>query len=355
LLGAPAGGLYLNDIAKAEVCCVVSYNTPSNYVGSVLKHGDGLSGKVAQSGQTIIITNYQEWPGRSTTFDQERPFTAVMGVPLQWGGQVIGVIDLLHYETGRSFDKAGQDLLTLFAGHAAIAIENSRLLQASLAGEAQVRTLSTRLAEAEENERRRIARELHDQVGQSLSALSINMNIMHSQIPEYLPGFKRRLDDSLMLIDQTTDHIRHLMSELRPAVLDDYGLKAALDWAAGSVARRTNLKLLVEGKCNRFPPRVEISLFRIAQEALGNITRHASAHNVKILLTQAGPDMSMSVTDDGAGFNPSAVAATEKSGWGLRLMAERAESIGASLQVESTPGQGTIITVRYHDKDSTGG
>jgi two-component system sensor histidine kinase UhpB len=264
------------------------------------------------------------------------------------------VIDVLHYEEGKSFNKADGELLGLFAGHAAIAIENARLLEASQAGEAEVRNLSTRLAEAEENERRRIARELHDQVGQSLSALSINMNIMHSQIPEFLPGFKRRLDDSLMLIDQTTDHIRHLMSELRPAVLDDYGLKAALDWAVGTIAKRTNLKLQVEGECNRFPPRVEIALFRIAQEALGNITRHAHARNVKILLIQDGPEMSMSITDDGIGFDPANVAATEKSGWGLRLMAERADSIGATLQVVSTPGKGTRITAGYHDEDSTG-
>ena len=355
LLGAAGGGLYLNDIAREEARCVVSYNTPVNYVGVIVKHGEGVAGRVSQTGESLFVEDYRTWSGRSQSFELDRQFSAVVGVPLLWGGQVRGVIDVLHYEDGKSFSQADIDLLNLFAGHAAIAIENSRLLETSLASEAQVRTLSTRLAEAEENERRRIARELHDQVGQSLSALSINMNIMHSQIPEYLPGFKRRLEDSLMLIDQTTDHIRNLMSELRPAVLDDYGLKAALDWAAGSVASRTNLNLLVEGECKRFPPRVEISLFRIAQEALGNITRHANARNVKILLSQDGPEMSMSVTDDGVGFDPAAVVSTKKSGWGLRLMAERAESIGASLQVESAYGQGTTIRVSYHDKNSAGG
>jgi len=355
LVGAHGGGLYLTDPAKKEVHCDVSYKTDVNFVGVVIKYGEGISGRVAQTGEPLYIEDYKNWAGRAQSFDVERPFSAVLGVPLLWGGQVNGVIDVIHYEEGKTFTQADMDMLNIFAGHAAIAIENSRLLEASQAGEDQVRKLSTRLAEAEENERRRIARELHDQVGQSLSALSINMNIMHSQVPEFLPGFKRRLDDSLMLIDQTTDHIRHLMSELRPAVLDDYGLKAALDWAVGSIAKRTNLKFLVEGECNRFPPRIEIALFRIAQEALGNISRHAHARNVKVLLTQAGPEMSMSITDDGVGFDPSNVAATEKSGWGLRLMAERAESIGASLQVESTPGKGTCITARYHDDNYTGG
>ncbi|OGN72261.1 MAG: hypothetical protein A2X25_00945 [Chloroflexi bacterium GWB2_49_20] len=354
MLGAPGGGMYLSDPGEQEVHCVVSYHTPNNYVGVVLKYGDGLAGKVAQTGQPINIPDYQSWSGRALQFEQDKPFSAVLGVPLLWGGQVKGVLDLLHFEIGKSFSKSDVELVNLFAGHAAIAIENARLLEASLAGEAEVRTLSTRLAEAEENERRRIARELHDQVGQSLSALSINLNIMLTQIPEYLPGFKRRLEDSLMLIDQTTDHIRSLMSELRPSVLDDYGLKAALDWAAGSVASRTNLKLLVEGECNRFSSRVEIALFRIAQEALVNISRHARARTVKILLTQTGPDFSMSIKDDGVGFDPTATPANGKSGWGLRLMRERAESIGGSLQVESAPGQGTTITVKTHDQNSPG-
>lgn len=355
LLGATGGGLYLNDPARQEVRCVVSYNTSTDYVGVVLKHGEGVAGKVAQDGKQLNISDYPTWSGRSLTFEKEKPFSAVLGVPLRWGGQISGVIDLFYYEPGKSFDKDDQELAALFAGHASIAIENSRLLEASQADQAQVRVLNTRLAEVEENERRRIARELHDQVGQSLSALSINMNIMRTQIPEYLPGFKRRLDDSLMLIDQTTDHIRHLMSELRPAVLDDYGLKAALEWVVDSISTRANLKFLVEGECNRFPPRVEIALFRIAQEALGNISRHARARNVHVVLKQDGLEMSMTITDNGVGFDPASVAATEKSGWGLRLMAERAESIGASLQVESTPGNGTRITTRYHDEYSSGG
>ena len=106
----PRGGLYLNDPAKEEVHCVVSYNTPSSYVGTVLKHGEGIAGKVAQNGQILNITNYQEWTGRSTAFDKERPFTAVIGIPLLWGGQVSGVIDLLHYDEGRSFDQADREL-----------------------------------------------------------------------------------------------------------------------------------------------------------------------------------------------------------------------------------------------------
>ena len=354
LVGAPGGGLYLNDPIKKELSCAVSYHTPNNFVGLVLKHGEGLAGKVAENGQPMNITDYQDWPGRASTFEKEKPFSAVLGVPLIWGGQVNGVIDLMHFEKGKMFSQTDQELLNLFAGHAAIAIENTRLLQEAISRNEEVRMLSIRLEEAEENERRRIARELHDQVGQSLSALSINLNIVHAQMPEYLPGFKRRLEDSLMLIDQTTDNIRSLMSELRPAVLDDYGLKAALDWAAGAVAKRSDIKVTVEGECGRFEPRVEIALFRIAQEALANVSRHAQAKNVKILLNQNEADFSMSVWDDGKGFGTTATLDPKKTGMGLRLMRERAGSIGGSLKVESSHGQGTKITVTYHDQDPAG-
>lgn len=354
LVDAPGGGLYLNDNDQQELRCVVSHHTQKDYRGTVLKYGEGVAGRIAQSGLSLNITDYQNWSGRAPAFEQEKPFSAVLGVPLLWGGKVTGVIDLLHFEKDRQFQPQDQEVLNLFAGHAAIAIENARLLQESISRNEEITQLSNRLAEAEENERRRIARELHDQVGQSLSALSLNLNIMHSQMPEYLPGFKRRLEDSLMLIDQTTDNIRSLMSELRPAVLDDYGLKAALEWAATTIARRTDLKVSVVGACNRFDPRVEIALFRIAQEALANVTRHAQASLVDILLSQDGPEFSMSITDDGIGLGTTLSLESKGGGMGLRLMRERAEAIGCSLQISSAHRKGTTITVRYHDPDPAG-
>jgi PAS domain S-box-containing protein len=354
LVGAPCGAMYLSDLKKQEVKCVVSYNTSSDYTGTILKFGEGVAGKIAQTGQSMNIPNYQTWAGRSQIFEQEKPFSAILGVPLIWGGHVSGVIDMMQFEKESTFKQEDMEVLNLFAGHAAIAIENTRLLQEAISRNEEVLQLSIRLEEAEENERRRIARELHDQVGQSLSALSINLNIVHSQMPEYLPGFKRRLEDSLMLIDQTTDNIRSLMSELRPAVLDDYGLKAAMDWAATAIARRTELKVVVEGECKRFEPRVEIALFRIAQEALANVSRHAQAKYVKILLDQNGPDFSMSIADDGIGLGTTLSLESKAGGMGMRLMRERAEAIGGSLQIESSHVLGTKITVKYHDQDPAG-
>jgi PAS domain S-box-containing protein len=129
LLGAPAGGMYLCDPNKQEARCVVSYNTPHDYTGTVLKYGEGAAGTVAQTGMPLVIDNYRTWQGRATVFEEERPFSALLTVPMIWQGRVTGVIHVLDDAASRCFTQADQELLTLFANHAAIVVENTRLLE----------------------------------------------------------------------------------------------------------------------------------------------------------------------------------------------------------------------------------
>jgi PAS domain S-box-containing protein len=129
LTDAPAGGMYLCDPEKQEARCVVSYNTLHDYTGTVLKYGEGAAGIVAQTGEPLIIDDYRTWQGRATVFEEKRPFTSVLTVPMIWQGRVTGVIHVLHDTASRRFTQADQELLTLFANHAAIAVENTRLLE----------------------------------------------------------------------------------------------------------------------------------------------------------------------------------------------------------------------------------
>jgi len=129
LLDAPAGGMYLCDPEKQEARCVVSYNTPHDYTGAVLKYGEGASGIVAQTGEPLVVDDYRTWQGRANVFEEERPFTAVLTVPMIWQGRVTGVIHVLDDTASRRFTQADQELLTLFANHAAIAVENVRLME----------------------------------------------------------------------------------------------------------------------------------------------------------------------------------------------------------------------------------
>ena len=217
-----------------------------------------------------------------------------------------------------------------------------------------------RLVEVQESERRTLANDLHDLVGQKLTALNINLNIVKLEsAPSMAAGSGTRLNDSLKLVEETIESIRNVMAELRPAVLDDYGLAAALRWYAEQFGKRTGIVTTVgeQGPARRLSLAVEESLFRIAQESLTNVAKYARTGKVAVTLVTT-PDMSrLTIADDGCGFDPSAWKHPAKDhGWGLMIMRERAAAVGAELSVESAPGLGTrvIVTVRHHAQDSVG-
>ncbi len=213
----------------------------------------------------------------------------------------------------------------------------------------ELRRLASRLAEVEEAERQRLARELHDQVGQNLTALSIGLSVIQSQLPHGVePTVGTRLADLLRLVEETTARIRVVMGDLRPPVLDDFGLCAALGWYASQWTGRTRVRVEVAGEeCDpRLPPAAENALFRIAQEALNNIAKHAGTSQVTIGFT-VGPSWAhLTIADDGTGFPAAGPAPPDdRLHWGLRIMQERAQGVGGVCRWESRPGQGVRVTV----------
>jgi signal transduction histidine kinase len=263
------------------------------------------------------------------------------------GSDLVGLLNIHMVHQARDFDQSELDLLTAIADQGAQAIANARLLLETRQQREQLRALSARLAAAEEAERRRLARELHDQVGQSLTALSINLNLVRSQLPDTSIKEKQRLDDSLKLVEETAEHIRDVMAELRPAVLDDYGLLAALRWQGERISRFAAVDIVVEGAelSPRLPQAIETALFRIAQEALTNMTRHAQASQARITLEGAAGMARLTLADNGIGFDPERPEAGERPRWGLLTMRERIEAVGGRLRVESAPGRGTRVMV----------
>jgi PAS domain S-box-containing protein len=206
--------------------------------------------------------------------------------------------------------------------------------------EAALRALSRRLVQAEENERRRIARELHDRVGQNLSALNINLDILLGRLGE--GALRRRLEDSLKLVDATLQSIENVMADLRPALLDEYGLAAALAWYGEEYSQRTGIRVgVTAAEASRgLAPETAVALFRIAQEALNNAAKHSSATTIEVGLEESEGELVLSVRDDGRGFDP---AAAPRGRWGMTTMRERAEAAGGRLVVDSAPGAGTIV------------
>jgi PAS domain S-box-containing protein len=208
-----------------------------------------------------------------------------------------------------------------------------------------LRAVSRRLVEAEEAERRRIARELHDRVGQNLSALTISLNLVAQQAKELPPALSRRLEDAQALVDATLQSIENLMTDLRPPLLDEYGLGAALGAYAEEFAQRTGVRVEVEGSqetARSLRPEAAIALYRIAQEALNNVAKHADARSVEILLEKQPPHLVLIICDDGHGFDAGLAG---RGRWGMSAMRERAEAAGGKLTVVSAPGEGAIVRV----------
>jgi len=212
----------------------------------------------------------------------------------------------------------------------------------------QVRSFAKRLAEAEEIERQKIARELHDQVGQNLTALGINLSILRSQLSGTLTGqTDARLNDSMSILAETAKRIRDVMSDLRPSVLDDYGLMAAIRWLSERISARTGLAIGVEGQDTKadLSSETEITLFRIAQELLTNITKHAKATEVGIRLESMYGRVRFIISDNGIGFDPTALDQAGESRWGLLNVRERTDAIDGILTIASRPGQGTRVVI----------
>ena len=213
----------------------------------------------------------------------------------------------------------------------------------------RLRAMGSRMEQVQEAGRHQIVRVLHDQVGQNLTALGLNLSILRSKMPTDLEASAAsRLDDSLILLEETMQCIRDVMTELRPPTLDEYGLVAALRWYAERFSQRSGIPILIkdENPGPRLLSAAEISLFRIAQEALTNVSKHARASQVVIRVESLGEAICLTIADNGVGFRIDALPSeTGKPVWGLMTMRERAEAMGGQLRVESSPGKGTRVIV----------
>jgi PAS domain S-box-containing protein len=217
----------------------------------------------------------------------------------------------------------------------------------------KLQALTRQLVEADELQRRRIAAELHDRVGQNLSALNINLDIALGMLGGAQPELKLRLADSLSLVEGTLQTIENLMAELRPPLLDEYGLAAALGLHVEEFSKRHGVRVEVrdpEELGRSLRPEAAIALFRIAQESLVNVAKHAEATQVRIVLARQDNGAVLSITDDGRGFDVHD-RLSHRTRWGVTTMQERAAALGGVLHVESSPGAGTTVRATVPDAE----
>lgn len=235
------------------------------------------------------------------------------------------------------------------ANNRLIAIEGiARDITERKQAEQTLRQVSIRLAEAQETERLALSKELHDQVGQSLTALGISLNLVRGAVGREPPeALKPRFDSAFELLEEITEKIRDVMGELHPPVLQGYGLAAALRWHAERLKRQTGLEVEVHGRLiePRLPLVTATSLFRIAREALNNVVKHSGAARASVHLEARPDQVLLRIEDSGKGFQPRSIIQDGQVHWGLATMRERAELLRGSLRIDSAPGQGTRISV----------
>jgi signal transduction histidine kinase len=204
----------------------------------------------------------------------------------------------------------------------------------------EIARLSARLVAAQEDERRALSRELHDEVGQTLGAVLVDAANLADRIPAGDTVSHRYLDNIRALADTSVNSIRNIALLLRPSMLDDLGLIPALEWQAREVSRRSGIKVKVtaENVSDSLPDAVRTCIYRLVQEALNNVSRHSGAKSVLVGVQQTEGSLVLTLKDDGSGFEPDKIR-----GLGLLGMEERVKQLGGRLEIESQPGHGTLL------------
>ncbi|HKI86551.1 MAG TPA: GAF domain-containing protein [Thermoanaerobaculia bacterium] len=273
-----------------------------------------------------------------------------MGVPLFARGDVAGLFSLSKREPAY-FNEEHLRLAETMSAQASVAVENAILYEQMRASTIRMQSLSRRLVDAQEQERRQIARELHDEAGQSLLLLRYGLRLLERQIGggESVSG---QVGELVRRTDAVIDGLYRLAADLRPVSLDQVGLEAALRQYAESAASELGLTIRFKSRGftgDRLPAAVETGLYRIAQEAITNVVRHSQASRVDVLVMHLGDRVQLVIEDDGIGFRLDSTWRTDRIG--LISMRERAEALGGTLTIETSPGMGTTVVAEVSSAD----
>jgi len=308
--------------------------------------GDGVIGRVATTLAPVIVDDMASVEVGSLFM--LAPVRSLIGTPLMVDGNVIGVLHVGSTRPGR-FDQRDLQLLNVVAERAAAAIERGRLFEQVRASHEQLHVLSRRLHEVQETERRHIARELHDEIGQSLSA--VNMALQLALGETEMTVLQRRLGDCVGMVETAIGQVREMAVNLRPPVLELLGLVAALreyaDRQAGLGCFEAHVS--ADALTQPLPPALESACFRVVQEAVTNVGRHAHATSVEITLRVRSGLLHVVICDDGRGFEVEEAQRRAERGESLGLlgMKERVLLCGGSFKVVSRPGHGTQIRASF--------
>ncbi|OMC06745.1 ATPase [Mycolicibacter heraklionensis] len=317
-------------------------------VGKIrLPLGSGVSGWVARHREPVVISHNKEADPRYLPIEslRGRDFTSMVSVPMETDpGGLVGVLNV-HTVARREFTPGDVELLRVIGRLIAGALHQARLHRQLVARERAHELFVEQVIEAQEIERRRLASDIHDGISQRLVTLSYRLDAAARAVSNDPDEASAQLEAARELAGLTLQETRVAISGLRPPVLDDLGLSGGLASLARSIPQLTIELELAE---TRLPEHIELALYRIAQEGLQNVVKHAAATTVRLRYAiTADPDTArLEIVDDGVGFDTfeHPVGGDEMGGYGVLSMAERAELVGGRLNIRSRPGAGTAVT-----------
>ncbi len=310
--------------------------------GVRLRVADVLAAQDVLEGQVHMVRDLaveQSLPGVRLLY--EAGYRSRLSVPLQGRERVLGILNLLWREPdGPSM--AQLEVIKQVGATVALALEKGRLFEEVRAGRERLEALSQRLLQVQEAERQHIARELHDEIGQALTALKLSLETVRDLSIEDVPP---RLYETRRQVDELLGRVRNLALDLRPAMLDDLGLLPAFLWLFERYSAQTGVQVTFEhrGLGGRFNPEIETAAYRIVQEALTNVARHAGVRAVTVRSWSDTSGLSVQIVDQGAGFDAQAALVAGAS-TGMTGMRERVLLLGGHFVVESSPGGGTRVS-----------
>lgn len=342
IFGASLGVILLREepeMLRVKACCGVE-GEATDGVGVAL--GAGFAGHIAETGEPEISLD----PGHDERVQSEairRQAKTLWGMPLRKEGKVLGVLVLGF---GRPYEwlPTERELMRAIAERSALAIDRAQIANALREREARIAELSAHLLRAQEDERKRISRELHDETGQALMVIRLYLGMLEGVVSGR-PA-KTKIKETVDVVDRTIEGIRRIIGKLSPLVLQELGLVAAIRKESKDLARTCGVKVrvLVSDAVGRLDPESEMALYRIVQEALHNVAKHAQAHAVTIQLTRDAQNIRLLVEDDGQGIGPK-ISNSRGHSFGLAGIKERVNSMGGRMLLESGKGKGTRLEV----------
>jgi signal transduction histidine kinase len=339
LAGADSGVIALWDKERDAVTYPYIHNLHPKLAQVIVSIEEGLSAEVMMVGRPIIIGDYTRYERAIPDF-VEAGVTSIVGVPIVNRDRIFGAMCVMSIGRPKSFLDRDVAILTEIGRQAGIAVENSYLYE-------NLRFYARRIMQAQESERKRIARELHDDTIQSLIALSRRLEGLVMFEDQLSEDAALRVQDLQQQTDEMIQRVRQFSKNLRPSLLDDLGLLPTLEELTEDMNRQSGLQteFRVQGERRRLSSEAELTMFRIVQEALSNVRRHARATEVKTTVELTNSLVRVTVEDNGIGFRPPTQASDLRAedGLGLIGMHERARLLSGDLVIESEPGRGTKV------------